>query len=73
MIVRQDIDAHAPGCAHDAVGSGATVHACDEGRRIRRQRTNGRHGQTMPLTVTVRRHNAHTACEKPHALFEDVG
>jgi hypothetical protein len=30
MIVRQDIDAHALGCAHYAMGPSVAVHTCDE-------------------------------------------
>lgn len=73
MIVRQDIDAHTLGCAHYAMSPGVAVHTCDERRRVHGQRTNGSHGQTMPLTVTIRRHNAYASGEKPHALLEHFG
>ena len=73
MVVRQDVDAHSPGCAHDAMGTSVAVHTCDERRRVHGQRTNGSHGQTMPLTVTGRRHNAYASGEKPHALLEHFG
>ncbi|KAH2824736.1 hypothetical protein KXV85_000453, partial [Aspergillus fumigatus] len=73
MIVRQHIDAQTPGRAHGVVGSGIAVHAGDERRRIHGHRTDRRHGQTMPFTVAVRRHDAYASGKEPHALLEHVG
>ncbi len=73
MIMRQNIDTHTLSCAHYVMSPSVAVHTSDQRRWIHGQRTNGSHGQTMPFTVTIRRHNAYTSGEKPHALLEHIG
>jgi hypothetical protein len=72
MIGRQDIDTNTLSRTHYMPWAPAPrfTHAMSEG--IHGQRTNGSHGQTMPLTVAVRRHNAYPSGKEPLALLEHV-